>query len=63
LRLLAELGEDFDLDEEAAAMVMSLIDQIHGLRRQLRALGKAVAAEPEDVRSRVRDRIAASVSP
>ncbi len=38
-RLLAELAADFDLDEEAAAVVVSLIDQIHGLRGRLRALG------------------------
>ena len=43
---LEELVEDFDLDAEAAAVVVSLVDQIHGLRRELRRLGEAVAAEP-----------------
>jgi chaperone modulatory protein CbpM len=57
-RLLAELAADFDLDEEAAAVVVSLIDQIHGLRGRLRALGAALAAEPEEVRARIRDRLA-----
>jgi chaperone modulatory protein CbpM len=57
-RLLAELAADFELDAEAAALVMSLIDQIHGLRRELRALGTAVAAEDANVRRRVRDRLA-----
>jgi chaperone modulatory protein CbpM len=59
LRLLAELAADFELDAEAAGVVMSLIDQIHGLRRQLRALGEAVTAEPEDVVRRIRAHIAA----
>ena len=44
--------------EDAAALVVSLIDQIHGLRRQLRRLGEAVAAEPDEVRARVRARLA-----
>jgi len=57
-RLLAELAADFDLDEEAAAVVVSLIDQIHGLRGRLRALGAALAAEPEEVRARIRERLA-----
>jgi chaperone modulatory protein CbpM len=57
-RLLAELAADFDLDEEAAGVVVSLIDQIHGLRGRLRALGAALAAEPEEVRARIRDRLA-----
>jgi chaperone modulatory protein CbpM len=57
-RLLAELVEDFELDAEAAGMVISLVDQIHGLRRALRRLGEAVAAEPGEVRERIRGRLA-----
>jgi chaperone modulatory protein CbpM len=56
-RLLAELASDFELDEEAAGLVVSLIDQIHGLRRRLRALGGALAAEPDEVRARLRARL------
>jgi len=56
-QLLAELVTDFELDPEGAAVVVSLVDQIHGLRRALRRLGEAVAAEPEEVRRRVRDRL------
>ncbi len=58
LRLLCEVSADFDLDEEAAALVLSLVDQIHGLRRALRSLAGAVADEPEDVRARIRARAA-----
>ncbi len=56
-RLLAELASDFELDEEAAALVVSLLDQIHGLRRRLRLLGEALTEEPEDVRARIRLRL------
>jgi chaperone modulatory protein CbpM len=45
------------MDEEAAALVLSLVDQIHGLRRQLRGLGEALAVEPADVRDRIRARL------
>lgn len=57
-RLLAELAADFELDADAAGMVISLVDQIHGLRRQLRALGEAVAAEDDTIRARIRERLA-----
>lgn len=57
LELLADLTEDFDLDEEAGAIVLSLVDQIHGLRRQLRTLATAIAEEPEEVRARLRRRL------
>jgi len=56
-RLLAELAVDFDLDVEAAALVVSLLDQIHGLRRRLRLLGEALGEEPEEVRARIRGRL------
>jgi chaperone modulatory protein CbpM len=58
VQLLAELAEDFDLDPEASAMVVSLVDQIHGLRLALRRLGDAIGEEPDEVRERVRARLA-----
>lgn len=57
LRLASELARDFDLDADASAMVLSLVDQIHGLRLALRQLGEAVSEEPEETRSRVRARL------
>lgn len=56
-RLLAELADDFGMDEDAAGMVVSLIDQIHGLRHRLRGLGAALADEPDEVRARIRARL------
>lgn len=57
LQLLVELTSDLDLDEEGAALVLSLIDQIHGLRQELRLIAEAVAAEPDAVRGRICDRL------
>jgi chaperone modulatory protein CbpM len=53
LRLLRELEADFDLDEDAAALVLQLLDQIHGLRVELRALVEAVGRQPAEVRRRI----------
>lgn len=57
LRLAAELAQDFELDPHASAMVLSLVDQIHGLRLALRRLGEAVGEEPDEIRTRVRARL------
>lgn len=57
LQLLTELSTDFELDEDAAAMVLSLIDQIHGLRTTLRHVVRAVSDEPDEVRARIRARL------
>jgi chaperone modulatory protein CbpM len=59
LQLLSELAQDFDLDADAAGLVIGLIDQIHGLRRELRVLGEAVARETADVRARIIGRLGA----
>jgi chaperone modulatory protein CbpM len=53
LRLLCELAADFDLDEDAAALVLSLVDQIHGLRGELRVLAAAVGQQPDIVRRQI----------
>jgi hypothetical protein len=37
--------------------VLSLVDQVHGLRDRLRVLGDALAEEPEEVRRRIRARL------
>jgi len=59
LQLASELASDFDLDPETAGMVLSLIDQIHGLRHELRALTLAVEAEDASAVARIRARLAA----
>ncbi len=57
VRLLEDLADGFELDPDAAAMVVSLVDQIHGLRHELRRLGEAVAAEHPEIRARIAARI------
>ena len=39
VRLIRELRDDMGIDEDALPVVLSLIDQIYDLRRQLRKIG------------------------
>lgn len=57
LNLLVDLTEGYHLDEEALALVMSLVDQLHGLRGDMRAILDAVAREPEETRLRLKTAI------
>ena len=41
-QLIVELRRDFALDEEALPLVLSLLDQVYTLRRQVRALCDAL---------------------
>ena len=52
--LFCDLREDLSIDEEALSLIVPLIDQIHGLRRQLRTLGRAVEAQPEQVQNQIK---------
>ena len=55
LSLVVDLSEGYHLDEEALALVMSLVDQLHGLRGDMRAILDAVAREPAETRVRLKN--------
>src|SRR5215470_17848377 len=46
VELIFEIRHDCAIDDEALPLVLGLLDQIYGLRRQLRRLCDAVAAQP-----------------
>lgn len=54
--LACDLAEDFALHGDALGLVLSLVDQLHGVRAELRAVLAALAAEPEEVRQRIADK-------
>lgn len=57
LNLVVDLAEGYHLDEDALAMVLSLVDQLHGLRGDMHAILDAVAREPDETRARLKTAI------
>ena len=55
--LICNLEDELGFDEEDVPVLLSLIDQIHGLRSELRGLLEAMEDLPPDVRTSVRMRI------
>ncbi len=55
IRLVCEMREDLEFDEETIPVLLSLLDQIHGLRRYLKSLAGAVDEQSDDVRRAVRE--------
>ena len=53
VRLIYELRVDLDLPDDAVPVVLSLLDQVHGPRRELRTLGNAVDAQSREVQSAI----------
>ena len=58
--LIYEFSTELELDEDAMDVILPLLDQLHGLRHQLRCLAGAVSAQPEDVRRRIARTLAKS---
>jgi len=50
LQLLCELHDDLGIEGDTVPVVLSLLDQVHGLRRQLRLLASAIDSQPAGVR-------------
>lgn len=53
IRLVCDLRKEMSLSADAVPVVLSLLDQVYGLRRELRGLARAVDAQPEDIRRAV----------
>ncbi|WP_205648565.1 chaperone modulator CbpM [Acuticoccus kandeliae] len=54
IRLLCQLSDDLELDDETMPVVLSLLDQLYGLRRELKAIGTAIDRQPESVKADIR---------
>lgn len=50
VRLIRELRYELLIDEEAMPVVLQLLDQVYALRRRLRLVRDAIAAQPEELR-------------
>lgn len=59
VRLIRELNEDLDIAADALDVVLPLLDQVHGLRRELRRLADAVDTQPPEIRNRILDSLGA----
>jgi chaperone modulatory protein CbpM len=54
VELILGIRRDFAIDDEAMELVLGLLDQLYGLRRQMRRLCDAVAAQSPEVREAIR---------
>ena len=55
VELILEVRREFAVDAEAMPLVLSLLDQVYSLRRQMRRLCDAIEAQPPDIRAALRD--------
>lgn len=53
IELICDLVEQFELKDDALGVVLSLIDQLHGVRGELRRIMAAIEAQPEDQQQQI----------
>ncbi len=59
VRLIRELRDDLQVNEDALPVVLSLLDQLYDLRRRMAELGDALArTAPDDMRQTLADHLA-----
>ena len=54
VELIFEIRREFTVDDDAMELVLGLLDQVYGLRRQLRRLCDALEGQPAEIRDAVR---------
>lgn len=57
ITLLCELTDDFEVNEDALVIIMSLLDQLHGAHRKLDQVVQAISAEPSETKLRLSQRL------
>jgi chaperone modulatory protein CbpM len=58
LTLACELCDEFELADDALALVLDLVDRLHRSEADLGALAEVLAEEPEPIRRRIGDLLA-----
>ncbi|HEX7389595.1 MAG TPA: chaperone modulator CbpM [Acidiphilium sp.] len=63
VRLIRELRDDLQVNEDALPVVLSLLDQLYDLRRRMAELGDALAATaPDELRRAITDRLSSGMN-
>jgi chaperone modulatory protein CbpM len=63
VELILEIRNEFAIDDDALALVLSLLDQVYELRRQLGRLCDALAVQPLDIRAAIKRALPPSTEP
>jgi chaperone modulatory protein CbpM len=56
VRLIHEIRHEMGIEPDTVPVVLSLLDQVYDLRRQLRALAESLADSPDEVQREVLER-------
>ena len=55
VRLITECRYELNLDVDTIDLIIPLLDQVYGLRHELRTLVRAINAQPDEIRQNILD--------
>jgi len=61
IQLILDLRSNLQINNDAVPIVLSLIDQVHGLRHELRSLARAVETQHKDVQRSILNTLKANI--
>ncbi len=59
-QLIQDLTRDLGVNDEGVAVILDLIDQLHGLRRSLKSLSAALGSLPPEARATIQRQLGAA---
>ena len=57
VQLVVQIRRDMAVAEDGVPTVLSLLDQVYGLRNELRRVGQAIEAQPTEVRKAITEHV------
>lgn len=57
VQLVVQIRKDMAVAEDGVPTVLSLLDQVYGLRNELRRVGQAIEAQPNAVRKAIAEHV------
>lgn len=51
--LIRQMRDDLEIDSETVPALLSLLDQVYGLRRELRVMVRAIEKQPPNIRDQI----------
>jgi chaperone modulatory protein CbpM len=63
VELIFEIRHEFQIDDEAIPVILGLLDQVYSLRRQLRRMCDAFAAQPTEIQALIRQALPPASAP
>lgn len=57
IRLILELRDELEIEEQSLPVVLSLVDQLYDLRRRMARLNEAMADIPPEIRTALLERL------